>query len=233
MKSLNKKFRSKNLRSAIIVYVLFCLMFPYSLFAETTSYRAPRNSISYFVEDQQNQQVSIVAPPEPAQEDAYDKAPAPSAVATKAPVQGSVEQTPIKEERFEMNWQSEQPVLAKPATEKKTQPKAARKSKFNVVRVEPKTPIIIEKKKVEMAPVTTQRTPDTIAQSSPFAKVLARMQIRKAQREAEAQKLGVVLPSQGGDISTVSPALSKINQTLKNIVNRHKCPSNGNCNFCR
>jgi len=54
----------------------------------------------------------------------------------------------------------------------------------------------------------------------PFAGVLARMQQNKAKRTAEAQKLGVVLPSQGGDIATVSPSLSKMNQAIKDIMNR-------------
>ena len=54
----------------------------------------------------------------------------------------------------------------------------------------------------------------------PFAGVLARMQQNKAKRTAEAQKLGVVLPSQGGDIATVSPSLSRMNQAIKDIMNR-------------
>jgi hypothetical protein len=64
-----------------------------------------------------------------------------------------------------------------------------------------------------------------------FSKALAKMTKRRAERQAEAEKLGVVLPSQGGDLSDVSPSLNKINKTLKNIMSRHSC-SSSNCRFC-
>ncbi len=65
-----------------------------------------------------------------------------------------------------------------------------------------------------------------------FSVALAKMEKRKGQREIEAQKLGIVLPSQSGDVSSVSPSLAKIQKTLKDITARHHCPSNGDCKFC-
>lgn len=53
-----------------------------------------------------------------------------------------------------------------------------------------------------------------------FSEALSKMQQNRAHRQAEAQRLGIVLPSQGGDIAAVSPSLSKIQQTLKSIMAR-------------
>jgi hypothetical protein len=53
-----------------------------------------------------------------------------------------------------------------------------------------------------------------------FSEALSKMQQTRAHRQAEAERLGIVLPSQGGDIAAVSPSLSKIQQTLKNIMTR-------------
>ncbi|MBU1105499.1 MAG: hypothetical protein KKB51_02430, partial [Candidatus Riflebacteria bacterium] len=53
-----------------------------------------------------------------------------------------------------------------------------------------------------------------------FSEALSKMQQNHAQRQAEAARLGIVLPSQGGDMAAVSPSLSKIQQTLKNIMAR-------------
>jgi predicted RNA-binding protein len=53
-----------------------------------------------------------------------------------------------------------------------------------------------------------------------FTKALAKMAKRRAARRAEAEKLGVILPSQNGDIATVSPSLSKIQKTLRSMMSR-------------
>jgi hypothetical protein len=53
-----------------------------------------------------------------------------------------------------------------------------------------------------------------------FSEALSKMQQSRAHRQAEAERLGIVLPSQGGDIAAVSPSLSKIQQTLKQIMTR-------------
>ncbi|KAF1083398.1 MAG: hypothetical protein GQF41_0176 [Candidatus Rifleibacterium amylolyticum] len=53
-----------------------------------------------------------------------------------------------------------------------------------------------------------------------FSEALSKMQQNRAHRQAEAERLGIVLPSQGGDIAAVSPSLSKMQQTLKSIMAR-------------
>lgn len=53
-----------------------------------------------------------------------------------------------------------------------------------------------------------------------FSEALSKMQQNKAHRQAEAQRLGIILPSQGGDMAAVSPSLSKMQQTLKQIMAR-------------
>ncbi len=53
-----------------------------------------------------------------------------------------------------------------------------------------------------------------------FTEALSKMQQNRAHRQAEAERLGIVLPSQGGDIAAVSPSLSKMQQAIKNIMAR-------------
>ncbi|HNX76244.1 MAG TPA: hypothetical protein PLM07_05355 [Candidatus Rifleibacterium sp.] len=80
-------------------------------------------------------------------------------------------------------------------------------------------------KPAEIAVTEPAAAPESIQASSgekdvPFAGVLARMQQNSNKRAAEAEKLGVVLPSQGGDIASVSPSLSKMQQAIRTIMTR-------------
>ena len=100
-----------------------------------------------------------------------------------------------------------------------------------VIQVKQEKPISVANNKI----VTKKFKRTRIARSSNkkplFSKALAKMSKRRAERQAEAEKLGVTLPSQGGNLSDVSPSLNKINRTLKNIMSRHSC-SSSNCRFC-
>jgi hypothetical protein len=55
------------------------------------------------------------------------------------------------------------------------------------------------------------------AAGSPFQTVLSRLQAKRGAREREAARLGVILPSQGGSIQTVSPALGNLHETLRQM----------------
>jgi hypothetical protein len=63
--------------------------------------------------------------------------------------------------------------------------------------------------------------------AKPFAKTLARMQRRSAQRKAEAEKLGIVLPSQGGDMGAVSPSLNRLNKAINDIMSQRTTSGSG------
>lgn len=72
-----------------------------------------------------------------------------------------------------------------------------------------------------VSPVETRHHENTISDSSddsPFAETLRRMQRRSSQRNAQAQQLGVTLPSQSGDIASVSPSLNRLNQAINQIM---------------
>jgi len=56
--------------------------------------------------------------------------------------------------------------------------------------------------------------------SEPFSSTLARFTAKRAAREKEAKKMGIILPSKGGSISTVSPSLAKLNDSLNKIIQR-------------
>ena len=53
-----------------------------------------------------------------------------------------------------------------------------------------------------------------------FQKALSKMEKGKSRRMELARKSGIVLPSQGGDISKVSPALSHLNQAVKTLIDK-------------
>lgn len=55
---------------------------------------------------------------------------------------------------------------------------------------------------------------------TPFSKALSKMQSTKSARQAEAQRLGITLPSESGNIADVSPCLSRLHTALQNIINR-------------
>ncbi|GAB4268057.1 MAG: hypothetical protein Kow0029_03090 [Candidatus Rifleibacteriota bacterium] len=238
-------FRTLNkARTIILAYVIFCLLFPYNLMAATseTKYKVPKNSISYFVQNP-TQEVSIVAPPEPVTESKPVIHEEVGQTSTQEKVQPLTKpaQAADHEEKFEMNWKNEisktPEITPRKAIEKKQRAKAKAETKVNTVSP---APIVTQKIEKTTAPTVisakvpqTKVTSEVSSDEAPFSRVLARMQQRSAERKAEAAKLGIVLPSQGGDINAVSPALSKINKTIKNIINRHHCPTTGICNFCR
>lgn len=227
MKFLHKSCRTRRLMFA---YILFCLIFPYSLFAENQTYKVPRNSISYFVDETEKGKVAIVEPPEPLiQEQQGQKEtkavtpqhkiiePAPVVSAHSEPV--AVEPA---EEKFSMSWKSEPAqnieIRKKPKTIKKEPQKAVVFSSKD-----PVTAPIVTQKHVSSSEIkeTGSHEVGVVVPSAPFSKTLARMQSRSSSREAEAQKLGIVLPSQGGNMEAVSPSLSRLNQAIKNIINRN------------
>jgi len=88
------------------------------------------------------------------------------------------------------------------------------------VKVEAAAPVAPGSEQIEVPATEPEKLAAATDEYVPFAGVLARMQQNKAKRTAEAQKLGVVLPSQGGDIATVSPSLSKMNQAIRDIMSR-------------
>jgi hypothetical protein len=200
-------------------------MFPYSLFAENQTYKVPRNSISYFVENSGSEKVAIVEPPEPLPPTKTPEKAAQKIIVEQSPSlteqnnTGSVE---LKEEKFSMSWKTD-------PNEKKENRDTAdpykKTSQKVIVRSQQKTtpaPIVtqIKAQKQEIKEPESQEVVTTTS-SSPFAKTLTRMQSRGASRAAEAEKLGIVLPSQGGDMQAVSPSLSKLNQAIKNIISRN------------
>lgn len=220
---MKKAVRSARIRNCLLIYVMFSILFPFGLFAQDPqNYKAPRTSMSYFVEEIGAKGVAIVSPPEPILEDKEIQ-----------PVTAEPEKIlPMSESadaKFDLTWQEAEPVSSSPVPEpekKKVDRKAEKATR------QAKAPIIVQ---IAKAPAESSKTePKKIeVKTKPFSDTLARMQRKSSSRQEEAAKLGIVLPSQGGDISAVSPSLSKINAAVKEIINRHKCPSHGNCNFCK
>ncbi|MFZ5953446.1 MAG: hypothetical protein ACOYXC_22275 [Candidatus Rifleibacteriota bacterium] len=217
-----KKLRKySELRSLFLLYVMFSLLFPYGIFAAETekSYKVPKNSISYFVEENSGNQVNIVAPPA-AQNIEKPSAEPISESASPAP-------EPLEEEAVPA-------ATAMPEKVTDIEAKKPEKALDKMPEKAKKAPIVVQKiQKTEEAVKADEPTLNRSFSPDPFKDVLARMQRRSEQRKAEAEKLGIVLPSQGGDMSAVSPSLSKLNGAIKEIVNRHKCSSSGHCSFCR
>ncbi|MEW6709030.1 MAG: hypothetical protein AB1403_04340 [Candidatus Riflebacteria bacterium] len=216
-----KKLRKySELRRLFMLYVVLTIIFPYGLFAAETqkSYRVPKNSISYFVEENSGNQVNIVAPPAAQNVEVSASEPIPEQISLK--VESLKETAPAAMEIPEkiISVEAKKPVKA---LEK--MPEKAKKA-----------PIVVQKAQDARENVTADKPSlNRSFTSDPFKDVLARMQRRSEKRKVEAEKLGIVLPSQGGDMSAVSPSLNKLNGAIKEIVNRHKCPSSGHCNFCR
>ena len=181
-----------------------------------------------------------VAPPEPASEERIDRFAAVEAIRARLASREAQSQPQAKEQQTATVKEEAVPATIdenklETASEKPAEPVVAATSDNKAVEtVKPAAaaatpePIIIEAA-APAAPVSEQikvpaTEPEKLATATeeyvPFAGVLARMQQNKAKRTAEAQKLGVVLPSQGGDIATVSPSLSKMNQAIRDIMNR-------------
>lgn len=233
----------RNLRKSIILALLFSVIFPWTLMAEAVR-QAPKNSLSYFLESEEtakeaNAQPQVaqapqiiktpekinaepqplpgfeVAPPEPAPEERIDRFAAVEAIRAKLSASEANGQPQTKDS-------VPQEIVA---------PKKVHESKPETVepaKIETPAPAItevqaapaVEPEQIKVPAPETEKLAAATEEYVPFAGVLARMQQNKDKRAAEAQKLGVVLPSQGGDIATVSPSLSKMHQTIRDIMNR-------------
>lgn len=242
----------RQLKSSLLFTLMFCMLFPWSLMAET-SYKAPKNSLSYFLENAREtaEPASEEAASEPQMSDFDNDATTPVVSAPRIDRQAAIESLRAKiraneaQEAAKISNEAEiptpepqisetelasleiqEPVNPVPETEK-TAPSA---SKIIIAKTPAKdtsstvvnTPVEVKKAEVTTKLPAPQKEKITQTRAdAPFAGVLARMQQNRAHRAAQAEKLGVILPSQGGDIATVSPSLSKIQQTIRTIVNRN------------
>ncbi len=235
----------RNLRSSIIFSLLFCFVFPWSLAAETR--QAPQNSLTYFLESDQagpSQTPTVVPPPErPEPSQAANMEP------EKAPVNETAANTPPFDRNAAIEAMRARIAdnAVSSATSNETPGETVKEASIPVIAPEPVIPAVKEtvlaQKPVEPTVKETkisqpvqaksesdQITPAPVAQpeqiqtatddSVPFSAALAKMQQNRDKRAAEAAKLGVVLPSQGGDIATVSPSLSKMQQAIRAIMTR-------------
>lgn len=239
----------RNLKSSVIFTLLFCMLFPWSLMAETT-HKAPKNSLSYFLENAQDSQESPEAKPEEPQMSGFEEAPVETAAAPRIDRQAAVEAIRAKlqaaaktteanevAEPTEIIPAPEAPEapdavlpdekIVETATEQNAEPAKKDEVKAAKTPAPEKTETTVSKpietkpdEAVAATPVTANETLQQAEEYVPFAGVLTRMQQNRAHRAAQAEKLGVILPSQGGDIATVSPSLSKMQQAIKTIMNR-------------
>ncbi|MDD3146657.1 MAG: hypothetical protein PHD82_05100 [Candidatus Riflebacteria bacterium] len=243
----------RQLKSSLLFTLMFCMLFPWSLMAET-SYKAPKNSLSYFLENAREtaEPASEEAASEPQMSDFDNDATTPVVPAPRIDRQAAIESLRAKiranevQEAAKISNEAEipapEPQIAEtelvslqvqepvnPPKEIKT-PAAPAASKIIIAKTPAKdssstvgnTPVEVKKAEVTTKLPAPQKEKITQTRAdAPFAGVLARMQQNRAHRAAQAEKLGVILPSQGGDIATVSPSLSKIQQTIRTIVNRN------------
>ncbi len=250
----------KRFRAAVVISVIFNLLFPFSLLAEA-QYRVPKNSLSYFLQNPTqsayletvtDEETGAVLPPLTAVErtEAIEPARPANLVVTSAqnvepyiePAAVEPETTPAVqmaaapqadeiEEIHEFVAPVPQQIKIKSVdtqlfTEAPAIEEPVRKVEVAVAPTRaPPAPKAQYKARVHMTQVSTSTShshmlTSTSSEEPAFSRVLARMQQNKAKRVAEAEKLGVVLPSQGGDMAAVSPSLSKIQQTLRTIMAR-------------
>lgn len=208
---------SKNFQASVVLMVIFTLLFPFSLLAET-QYKAPKNSLSYFSEnDSETARLEAIADKEtdaPAVADPVSIEPAPQATLPE-----KADEAPLKKQLSTEVLPDETAAISDPEPIVKAEPVKAKP-------VKPQQKPRMSKPQTSAALVASSDTAPVIdaapsAVSEPvFSSLLVRMQQNKAKRIAEAEKLGIVLPSQGGDIAMVSPSLSKIQQTLQSIIAR-------------
>ncbi|MGM0599141.1 MAG: hypothetical protein ACQETH_04905 [Candidatus Rifleibacteriota bacterium] len=268
MKFKSKRF--KKYRSLVILYTVFSILFPYNLMADDSNYKVPKKSLSYFVEDTNENQVEIVSPPTKVA-DKNNTATKPDTSAKKAPEpivkektapepyisKKTISRQTNKDEHFELSWPDSQKnikstktpaskprkVVKKPKelsktaatkkhhkeqvkkpvkkTTKKELSKTATAKRHYKEQVKKPAKKTIKKDITPKAPAKQVLATNTSEEEPVFSEALKRMQQRAAERRAEAEKLGIVLPSQGGDMASVSPALSKINKTVKSILSRN------------
>ena len=215
--------------------------------AQNNEYKVPKSSISYFVEDTNNDQVEIVSPPaKVAKENSTPTKAKSSDYITAEPIkqekeapkpyisEKKVAKQKNKKENFELSWKENKSNVKSTKTAANKSARAVKKAKKHTAlkRKIQKTPAVKtnykktakKKAKKHIAATATARQSIMVktAEEEPvFSQALKKMQQRAAERRAEAEKLGIVLPSQGGDMASVSPALSKINQTVKTILSRN------------
>lgn len=249
MKLKSKRF--KKYRSLVILYTVFCILFPYGLMAENSGYKVPKRSISYFVEDKNDSQVEIISPPAAKNTNEADTAVKTDSAAFKTPKpvvkektapkpyvskRKAVKQT-NKDEHFDLSWpdnkkniKSTKTAIKKPTrkVKKQTRPVISKKEKIRTVTEKKYNKKPTRKIKIKAAPKRASakqaivvKAVESEEEEPVFSQALQKMQQRAAERRAEAERLGIVLPSQGGDMASVSPALSKINKTVKTILSRH------------
>lgn len=260
----------KKLKAAVVFSVIFTLLFPFSLLAQSeTQYKVPKNSLSYFLQNPSqsayletvtDEQTGAVMPPltpitttnldTPAAANTQLAA-APQAAQTAPATQEPVKQGEFKDfvapapeniavKAVDSNLFTEAPPVAtaietqtevsvdKPAAAVKNQPAAAVTREPAVTATVANTQEYTANVNMTQLATSSDSAPaapvmlaaSTSDEAPVFSGVLAKMQQNKAKRVADAEKLGLVLPSQGGDIAAVSPSLSKIQQTLKTIMAR-------------
>lgn len=236
MKIFNRMPR--NLKKSVIFTLLFCFLFPWSLAAEI-SQKAPANSLSYFLETE-----GVSGGTSDVDSTAHNIPPLDFENTSSKQIEPSANKTDrtaaIEAMRARLAAKSNEPVtavenviseskseiVANPTSKKA---KASEKIKKQTSKVQK----VKKQKKADVVAVTVSAV-EVVAQAEPemqttsmapvekarFAGTLERMLQSRAQRIVEAEKLGVVLPSQGGDIATVSPSLSKMQQTIRSIISR-------------
>jgi len=200
-----KNFRKsvRNFKSVIIFSILFTMLFPYSLLAQAPEYKIPENSISYLAQANNTQQPFMAATEA-------------DTALTNADREELEPQFTVTDEEQVIIEIIPEPAPAKIEVSQK-QP-AVNKINKNEVRSKIPSPAV-ETAPIETAPAAIQEAEPQ--QETPlFTRALEKMQQNRAHRQAEAERLGIVLPSQGGDMAAVSPSLSKIQQTIKNIMAR-------------
>lgn len=199
----------RHFKSVIIFSILFTMLFPYSLLAQTQEYKIPENSVSYLAQANTTQQPFMTATEENTALTSADRKEFEPQFMAADEEQVIIEIIPEAE-----------PAPAPARIEVKQKQPAVNKTAKSEVRVK------ITASTIEPAPVKPATQPVTIQETEPqheiqlFTRALNKMQQNRAHRQAEAERLGIVLPSQGGDMAAVSPSLSKIQQTLKNIMAR-------------
>lgn len=202
---------------SIIFSIVFTLLFPFSLIAQETEYKVPEHSMSYLTMAQGNNTTQ------------------PSSEISAPDTTLSVSDRQVLEPEFERQTKEAATIEVVPEPDSSgiaTPSEPTKAANTKAVKTSPtkkSAAKVTEKPSVPTPVIATPATTEEPALSSAseiqndsplFSAALSKMQQNKAQREAEAARLGIVLPSQGGDMAAVSPSLSKIQQTLKNIMAR-------------
>ena len=199
---------------AIIFSVIFTLLFPYSLMAQTpeqkgSEYQIPESSLSYLAQAQNVNQ------------------PVANTTDTAAPLSNSDRQA--LEPEFEPQTPVSIEIIPEPAP---TKPQKQNKAEIAGAKTKVKAGAHKDREAARLSVAATSQPPESTEkpvvtaasekrmENPLFSEALTKMQQNSAQRQAEAARLGIVLPSQGGDMAAVSPSLSKMQQTLKSIMAR-------------